>query len=52
MKSIRHPFVIYDDFELMLERMDDCDNDPKESVTLSGNKHEPCGFFYLYQIFI
>ena len=32
--------------------MDDCNNDPKESVTLSGNKHEPCGLFYLYQIFI
>lgn len=32
--------------------MDDCDNDLKESVTLSDNKHEPCGFFYLYQIFI
>ena len=45
MKSIRHSFFIYDDFELMHEKMDDCDNDTKECITTNGKKHASCGIF-------
>ena len=43
-KSIKHLFVIYVDFEAMLEKIDSCENNPKEPYTLCVNKHTPCGF--------
>ena len=43
-KSIKLPFVIYADLECLLEKMDTCYNNPKESSTTEKNKHTPSGY--------
>ncbi len=45
-KTIKHPFVIYADFESILEKIDTASPDPKESYTNKYQKHTPCGFCY------
>ena len=42
-KSIKLPFIIYADLECLLEKMDTCYNNPKESSTTEINKHTPSG---------
>ena len=43
-KSMREPFVIYDDLESLLEKMSTCNNNPKKSSTTKTNKHAPSGY--------
>ena len=43
-KSIKLPFVIYANLECLLEKMDTCYNNPKESSTTEKNKHTPSGY--------
>ena len=45
-KSIKHPFVIYADFESILEKIDTTSPNPNQSYTKSYQKHTPCGFCY------
>uniref|UniRef100_UPI0035900121 uncharacterized protein n=1 Tax=Myxine glutinosa TaxID=7769 RepID=UPI0035900121 len=45
-KKIKHPFVIYADFESILEKIDTASPDPKDSYTNKYQKHTPCGFCY------
>ena len=40
-KSMMQPFVIYFDFESLLEKLDTCPNDPEKSSTTKINKHTP-----------
>ena len=42
-KSIKSPFITYDDLECLLEKMNTCYNNPKESSTTEINKHTPSG---------
>ena len=43
-KSMRAPFVIYADFECLLEKMSTCHNNPEKSSTTKVNKHTPSGY--------
>ena len=43
-KSIKLPFIIYADLECLLEKMNTCYNNPKESSTTEINKHTPSGY--------
>ena len=43
-KSIKSPFIIYADLECLLEKMNTCYNNPRESSTAEINKHTPSGY--------
>ena len=43
-KSMKIPFIIYGDFESILEETSTCSNDPKKSSTTKISKHTPSGF--------
>ena len=43
-KSIKLPFIIYADFECLLEKMNTCYNNPEESSITEINKHTPSGY--------
>ena len=43
-KSIKSPFIIYDDLECLLEKISTCYNNPQESSTTEINKHTPSGY--------
>ena len=43
-KSRNVPFIIYDDLEFLLEKMDTCHNNPEKSSTPKINKHIPSGY--------
>ena len=43
-KSIKLPFVVYADFECLLEKMNTCQNNPNKSSTTEINKHKPSGY--------
>ena len=43
-QSMKQPFVIYFDFESLLEKIDTCRNDPEKSSTAKINKHIPSGY--------
>ena len=45
-KSIKHPFVIYADFETILEKIDTVSPNPNKSSINKYQKHTPCGFCY------
>ena len=47
-KSMKIPFIIYGDFESILEEISTCSNDPKKSSTTKISKHTPSGFSYCY----
>ena len=42
-KSMKVPFIIYADLESLLEKMNTCHNNPKNSTT-KINKHIPSGY--------
>ena len=46
-KQMKVPYVIYADFECVLEKIDGCEPSPKESFTVKTERHEPCGFSYI-----
>ena len=43
-KQVRHPFVIYADFESSLQTIDTCQPQPEESYTNPIQKHNPNSF--------
>ena len=43
-KSMKISFIIYGDFESILEEISTCGNDPKQSSTTKISKHTPSGF--------
>ena len=43
-KSDKAPFIIYADFECILEKIDGCKSNPKNSSTTKVSKHIPTGF--------
>ena len=43
-KSVKIPFIIYADFESLLEKMSTCHNNPEKSSIIKINKHEPSGY--------
>ena len=43
-KSMKLPFLIYDDLECLLEKMSTCQNNPNKSSTTKINKDTPSGY--------
>ena len=43
-KSMKTLFIIYGDFESILEEISTCSNDPKKSSMTKVSKHTPSGF--------
>ena len=46
-KSMKVPFIIYNDLELLLEKMSTCHNNPEKSSTIKINEHTPSGYSLL-----
>ena len=44
-KQMKVPYVIYADFECVLEKIEGSEPSPDKSFTVKTEKHEPCGFF-------
>ena len=42
----RHPFIIYADFECIVEKIECCDGDPGKSYTNKIQKHKPISYTY------
>ena len=45
-KQLKVPYVIYADFESLLQPVQGCETDPEKSSTTKTTKHLPCGFSY------
>ena len=45
-KTVRHPFVIYADFECFTTPVESVTNDPNKAYTTKYQKHDPSGFCY------
>ena len=43
-KSVKLPFIIYADLECLIEKINTCYNNPKESSTTKINHHTPSGY--------
>ena len=43
-KSDKAPFIIYADFEHIIEKIDGCKNNPENSSTAKVNNYIPSGF--------
>ena len=43
-KSDKAPFIIYADFERIIEKIDGCKNNPENSSTTKVSEHIPSGF--------
>ena len=43
-KSMKVPFIIYADLESLLEKINNCHNNPEKSSTIKINKHTPSGY--------
>ena len=43
-KSMKVPFIIYADLESLLEKMNNCHNNPEKLSTTKTNKHMPSGY--------
>ena len=43
---MKHPFVVYADFEAFLKNIDSCEPDNRKSFTEKYQKHKPCGFCF------
>ena len=52
-KSIKLPFIVYADWERLLEKMSTCYNTQEESSTTKINKHTPSAYsIFVYSLFI
>lgn len=45
-KQLKVPYIIYADFESLLQPIQGCDNNPENSSTIKTTKHIPSGFAY------
>ena len=43
-KSDKAPFIMYADLECIIEKIDECKNNPENSTTAKVSKHIPSGF--------
>ena len=43
-RSDKAPFIFYADLEYLIEKIDGCNNNPKNSSTRKVSKHIPSGF--------
>ena len=43
-KSDKAPFIIYADLECLIEKVDECKNNPQKSSTTKVDEHIPSGF--------
>ena len=43
-KSVKAPFIIYADLECLIEKIDECKNNPQNSFTTKVSEHIPSGF--------
>ena len=51
-KSYKAPFIIYADLECIIEKVDGCKNNPKNSLTTKVSEHVPSCFpIYLFIYF-
>lgn len=46
-KQLPVPFVVYADFECLLQRIDNCSPNPDHSYSQTLQKHDPCAFAYV-----
>ena len=46
-KQMKVLYVVYADFECVLEKIDGCEPAPDASFTVKTEKHVPCGFSYI-----
>ena len=46
-KQMKVPYVVYVDFECVLEKIDGCEPAPDASFTVKTERHVPCGFSYI-----
>ena len=46
-KQMKAPYVVYADFECLVEKISTCEPNDKKSFTVKTEKHEPCGFSYV-----
>ena len=46
-KQMKAPYVVYEDFECVLRKIEGCETAPNSSYTVKTEKHEPCGFSYM-----
>ena len=51
-KSDKVPFIIYADIESIIQKIDGCKNNLKNSSKIKVSKHIPSGFFSVYNILI
>ena len=47
-KQMKVPYVVYADFECVLRKRSSCEPNNKRSFTVKTEKHEPCGFSYIF----
>jgi len=50
-RSMRHPFVVYADFESFIKPIDTCQPDPSESYSKKYQHHVPSSFCYYIKCF-
>ena len=43
-KSDNAPFIVYENYECIIEKTDRCKNNPENSSTAKASKHIPSGF--------
>ena len=46
-KQMKVPYVVYANFECVLEKIDGCEPAPDASFTVKTERHVPCGFSYI-----
>ena len=51
-KSDKVPFIIYADIESIIQKIDGCKNNLKNSSKIKVSEHIPSGFFSVYNILI
>ena len=47
LKQMKVPYVVYADFECVLEKIDGCEPSQDASFTVKTEMHKPCGFSYM-----
>ena len=47
MKSDKMPYIIYADIEFLIQKIDNCKNNPEKSSTAKVGEHIPCGYSML-----
>ena len=50
-RSIRVPFIVYADFEALVEPINGCEPSDEKSFTNKYQKHKPCSFCYHIKCF-